>query len=53
MRIVKYLIKQGAYLQAKDIIGRTPLCLALYHKHYNIAKELLMNFASPWSHNLK
>ncbi|CAD8202988.1 unnamed protein product [Paramecium pentaurelia] len=45
----KILLKYGADPDSQDIVGRTPLYLALIHKQNNIAYFLILNKADPWN----
>ncbi|EGR33296.1 hypothetical protein IMG5_056750 [Ichthyophthirius multifiliis] len=48
-QISEVLIKYGADVNSRDIIGRTPLLLAINKGHDEIVQILLENKASPWS----
>ncbi|CAD8137109.1 unnamed protein product [Paramecium octaurelia] len=43
------LLKSGADPDAQDMIGRTPLFLALLHNNNDIAQLLLYHKADPWN----
>lgn len=47
--MARLLISYGADTNAKDIIGRTPLYLAVSFEYPNIVKLLLYHKADPWS----
>jgi len=49
IEIVSFLVGLGANVDAKDMIGRTPLYFAIQHNHIDILKILLANKCSPWS----
>ena len=46
---MKELINSRAWIEAKDIIGRTPLIMALANKHTDVVKYLLFKKANPWT----
>lgn len=43
------LLKRGSDINSKDIIGRTPLFIAIQCNHTDIIKLLLYYKANPWS----
>lgn len=47
--LAKLLLQSGADPDAKDIIGRTPLYLAVSYVHTEIMQLLLYYQADPWS----
>lgn len=48
-RVAELLIKKGADVNAKDLLGRTCLYFALLNQNIKLIKLLLYNEASPWS----
>ncbi|KAL4477297.1 hypothetical protein ABPG73_003423 [Tetrahymena malaccensis] len=48
-QVAGMLIKQGADVDAKDLIGRTPLYFAISIQDAPIVELLLSNQANPWS----
>jgi len=40
---IKYLLENGADIDAEDIKGRTPLMLAVLHGQWKVVTELLKN----------
>ncbi|EAS03144.2 ankyrin domain protein (macronuclear) [Tetrahymena thermophila SB210] len=48
-QVARMLIQQGADVDAKDLIGRTPLYFAISIQDAPIVELLLSNQANPWS----